>query len=169
MAAARVLEWIFVFYFLAHIPITLLFDMQHLLPGVYPPALSKTLTWYITTFKDPLMASPAPWFQLFLYLEAFPQLFFFPVAAYAFWKGNCKWIRTPVVIYTTHVATAVTACLAQILFADSSNAQVPSPQTLRERLTLSAVYAPYLAIPLLMLLFVLFSPAYNQVEKRKKK
>ncbi|XP_063147172.1 uncharacterized protein LOC134488640 [Candoia aspera] len=169
MAAARVLEWIFVLFFLTHVPITLFVDVPLLLPGVYPPALSRFLTWYTTTVKDPLMGHPGPWFKSFLCMESIAPLFFFPVAAYAFWKGNCKWIRTPVVIYTMHVATAATACLAQILFAGFSNAQVPSPQTPWERLTLSAVDAPYLAIPLLMLLFVLFSPAYNQVEKRKKK
>ncbi|XP_063147171.1 sigma intracellular receptor 2-like [Candoia aspera] len=142
-------------------------DPAHLLPG--GTRLFRFLTWYTTTVKDPLMGHPGPWFKSFLCMESIAPLFFFPVAAYAFWKGNCKWIRTPVVIYTTHVATAATACLAQILFAGFSNAQVPSPQTPWERLTLSAVDAPYLAIPLLMLLFVLFSPAYNQVEKRKKK
>ncbi|XP_058020237.1 sigma intracellular receptor 2 [Ahaetulla prasina] len=169
MAVARVLEWIFVFYFLTHIPITLFFDLQPLLPGVYPSALSDVLTRYTTTFKDPLLVNPEPWFQSFLYSEAFLQLLFFPVAAYAFWKGSCKWIRIPVIIYTTHVTTTVVACLAHILFADFSNAKVPSPQTLQERLTLSAFYAPYLAIPLVMLLFVLFSSAYKPVEKKKKK
>uniref|UniRef100_A0A6B2F720 Transmembrane protein 97 n=1 Tax=Bothriechis nubestris TaxID=1766655 RepID=A0A6B2F720_9SAUR len=169
MAVARALEWIFAFYFLTHIPITLLFDLQPLLPGIYPSALSDMLTWYTTTFKDSLVASPEPWFKCFLCFEAFPQLFFFPVAAYAFWKGNCKWIRTPVIIYTTHVITTVVACLAHILFADFSNAKVPGPQTLQERLTLSAFYTPFLAISLAMLLFVLFSSAYKPVEKKKKK
>ncbi|XP_032072635.1 sigma intracellular receptor 2-like [Thamnophis elegans] len=169
MAAPRVLEWIFAFYFLIHVPITLLFNLQPLLPGVYPAGLTDALTWYATTFKDPLVVNPEPWFQCFLYSEGFLQLFFFPVAAYAFWKGNCKWIRTPVIIYATHVTTTVVACLAHILFTDFSNAKVPSPQTLQERLTLSAFYAPFLAISLAMLLFVLFSSAYKPVEKKKKK
>uniref|UniRef100_A0A8C5S5R5 Transmembrane protein 97 n=1 Tax=Laticauda laticaudata TaxID=8630 RepID=A0A8C5S5R5_LATLA len=169
MAASRVLEWIFAFYFLTHIPITLFLDLQPLLPGVYPSALSDAMTWYTATFKDPLMASPEPWFLSLLYFEAFLQLFFFPVAAYAFWKGNCKWIRIPVIIYTTHVITVVVACLAHILFADFSNVKVPVPQTLQERLTVSAFYAPFLAISLAMLLFVLFSSAYKPVEKKKKK
>ncbi|KAM3856474.1 sigma intracellular receptor 2 [Vipera latastei] len=169
MAMARVLEWTFVFYFLTHIPLTLFIDLQALMPGVYPSALSDLLTWYKTTFKDSLMASPEPWFKSFLYFEAFLELFFFPVAAYAFWKGNCKWIRTPVIIYTTHVITMVVACLTHILFADFSNAKVPGPQTLQERLILSAFYAPFLAISLVMLFFVLFSSAYKPVEKKKKK
>ncbi|XP_026566079.1 sigma intracellular receptor 2 [Pseudonaja textilis] len=169
MAMSRVLEWIFAFYFLTHIPITLFLDLQPLLPGVYPSALSDAMTWYTATFKDPLLASPEPWFLSLLYFEAFLQLFFFPVAAYAFWKGNCKWIRIPVIIYTTHVITAVAPCLAHILFADFSNAKVPTPRTLQERLTVSAFYAPFLAISLAMMLFVLFSSAYQPAEKKKKK
>uniref|UniRef100_A0A8C6YBN2 Transmembrane protein 97 n=1 Tax=Naja naja TaxID=35670 RepID=A0A8C6YBN2_NAJNA len=169
MAVARVLEWIFAFYFLTHIPITLFIDLQPLLPGVHPSALSDVMTWYIATFKDPLMSSPEPWFLSFLYLEALLQLSFFPIAAYAFWKGNCKWIRIPVIIYTTHVITVVVACLVHILFTDFSNAKAPTPRTLQERLTVAAFYAPFLAICLAMLLFVLFSSAYNPVEKKKKK
>ncbi|XP_015682779.1 sigma intracellular receptor 2-like [Protobothrops mucrosquamatus] len=169
MEAARVLEWIFAFYFLTHSPITLLFDLQPLLPGVYPSALSDMMTWYTTTFKDSIVASREPWSMSFLCFEAFPQLFFFPVAAYAFWKGNCKWIRIPVIIYATHVITTMSACLAHILFTDFSNAKVPAPQTLQERLTLSVVYAPFLATSLVMLLFVLFSSAYKPVEKKKNK
>ncbi|XP_058020238.1 sigma intracellular receptor 2-like [Ahaetulla prasina] len=169
MSAVRVLEWTFVFYFLAHISLILFLDVRSLWPEVYFPGLSQFFTWYITTFKDPLMGNPEPWFRSFLYMEAIPELIFFPIATYAFWKGNCKWIRTPMVIYATHVITAAVACLAQILFADFSNTQVPSPRTLGERLTLSAVFAPFLVVPLLMLLLVLFSPAYNQVEKEKRK
>uniref|UniRef100_A0A8C6V563 EXPERA domain-containing protein n=1 Tax=Naja naja TaxID=35670 RepID=A0A8C6V563_NAJNA len=84
-------------------------------------------------------------------------------------KGNCKWIRIPVVIYATHTITVAVACLAQILFADFSNAQVSSPGILEKCLPISAAFAPFLVVPLLMLLLVLFSPAYNQVEKEKKK
>ncbi|KAG8122713.1 hypothetical protein E2320_018206 [Naja naja] len=83
--------------------------------------------------------------------------------------GNCKWIRIPVVIYATHTITVAVACLAQILFADFSNAQVSSPGILEKCLPISAAFAPFLVVPLLMLLLVLFSPAYNQVEKEKKK
>ncbi|KAL7986991.1 hypothetical protein Chor_005910, partial [Crotalus horridus] len=64
---------------------------SRLLPGVERNrracvALSDMLTWYTTTFKDSLVAGREPWFMSSLYFETFPQLFFFPVAAYAFWK-----------------------------------------------------------------------------------
>ncbi|XP_062815931.1 sigma intracellular receptor 2 [Anolis carolinensis] len=169
MAATRGLEWLFSFYFFTHIPITLLVDLQPLLPGVYPHQLTDVLTSYTASFKDPLMANPPPWFKAFIYVEAFLHLPFFPIAAYAFWKGNCRWIRTPAIIYATHVATTLTAILPHVLFGDFSKSRPPGPQTPRERLALASVYLPYLLVPLLILFTMLLSPAYNQVEKRKKK
>ncbi|XP_063002771.1 sigma intracellular receptor 2 [Elgaria multicarinata webbii] len=169
MAATRVLEWLFAFYFLAHIPITLLLDLQALLPGIYPQGLTEWLTWYIATFKDPMMADPPAWFKSFIYSEAFLQLPFFPVAAYAFWKGHCQWIRTPAIIYAVHVTTTLLPILAHIMFGDFAKSKHPGPDTLRERLSLVAIYIPYFLIPLLILFSMLFSPLYNKVEKRKKK
>ncbi|XP_042298434.1 sigma intracellular receptor 2 [Sceloporus undulatus] len=169
MAATRLLELLFAFYFFTHIPITLFIDLQALLPGFYPKELTEWSAWYTSAFKDPMMADPPVWFRSFIYSEAFFQLPFFPVAAYAFWKGNCKWIRTPAIIYATHVATTLLPILAHILFSDFSKSQHPGPQTHHERLTLVAIYIPYLLIPLLILVSMLLSPSYNQVEKRKKK
>lgn len=83
--------------------------------------------------------------------------------------GSCKWIRTPAIIYATHVVTSLIPILAHILFADFSKSKYPAPDTLQERLTLSAIYFPYLLIPLLLLITMLISPRYNQIEKKKKK
>ncbi|XP_015736584.1 sigma intracellular receptor 2 [Coturnix japonica] len=168
--ALRCLEAAFALYFISHIPITLLIDLQPLLPaGLYPQQLTELLTWYATTFRDPMMLQPPAWFKAFIYCEAALQLPFFPVAAYAFLKGGCKWIRTPAIIYSTHVATTLFAILAHILFHDFSTSEHLGPQTLRERLILLSIYAPYLLIPLLILFTMLYSPQYNQVEKRKRK
>uniref|UniRef100_A0A8V5GA97 Uncharacterized protein n=1 Tax=Melopsittacus undulatus TaxID=13146 RepID=A0A8V5GA97_MELUD len=52
--------------------------------------LTELLQWYATTFRDPLMLQPPEWFKAFIYCEAFLQLPFFPIAAYAFLKGWCK-------------------------------------------------------------------------------
>ncbi|XP_065588279.1 sigma intracellular receptor 2 [Cyrtonyx montezumae] len=169
--ALRCLEAAFALYFVSHIPITLLLDLQALLPnaGLHPQQLTELLQWYTAAFRDPMMLRPPEWFKAFIYCEAFLQLPFFPVAAYAFLKGGCKWIRTPAIIYSTHVATTLLAILAHILFHDFSASEHLGPQTLRERLLLLSVYAPYLLIPLLILFTMLYSPQYNQVEKRKRK
>ncbi|KAM6296476.1 sigma intracellular receptor 2 [Aegotheles albertisi] len=169
-AAPRWRERLFALYFLSHVPITVLLDLQPLLPArLHPQALTEVLQWYVTTFRDPLMLRPPEWFQAFMYCEALLQLPFFPVAAYAFFKGGCKWIRTPAIIYSTHVATTLFAILAHILFHDFSTSEQPGPRTQRERLALLSVYAPYLLIPLLILFTMLCNPHYNQVEKRKRK
>ncbi|NXA21302.1 SGMR2 protein, partial [Ibidorhyncha struthersii] len=131
--------------------------------------LTELLQWYAASFKDPMMLQPPEWFKAFIYCEAFLQMPFFPVAVYAFFKGGCKWIRTPAIIYSTHVATTLFAILAHILFHDFSKSEHLGPQTQRERLTLLSVYAPYLLIPLLILFTMLFHPHYNHVEKRKRK
>ncbi|XP_066492649.1 sigma intracellular receptor 2 [Tiliqua scincoides] len=169
MAATRLLEWLFAFYFLTHIPITLCVDLQGLLPGLYPEVLTQWFKWYTASAKDSLMANPPAWFRSFVYCEAFFQFPFFFVATYAFFKGSCKWIRTPAIIYSTHVVTSLVPILAHVLFADFSKSKHPSPKLLQERLYLSAIYLPYLLIPLLLLCTMLLSPQYNQIEKKKKK
>uniref|UniRef100_A0A8C2U6I0 Transmembrane protein 97 n=1 Tax=Coturnix japonica TaxID=93934 RepID=A0A8C2U6I0_COTJA len=91
--ALRCLEAAFALYFISHIPITLLIDLQPLLPaGLYPQQV-RLLTWYATTFRDPMMLQPPAWFKAFIYCEAALQLPFFPVAAYAFLKGRYKHVR----------------------------------------------------------------------------
>ncbi|XP_061868462.1 sigma intracellular receptor 2 [Colius striatus] len=169
-AAPRWRERLFALYFLSHIPITLLIDLQPLLPaGLQPPALTELLQWYAASFRDPLMLQPPEWFKTFVYCEAFLQLPFFPVAFYAFLKGGCKWIRTPAIIYSTHVATTLLPILAHILCHDFSKAELGGPRTQRERLLLLSVYLPYLLIPLLLLFTMLCNPHYSHTEKRKRK
>ncbi|XP_075052855.1 sigma intracellular receptor 2 [Mixophyes fleayi] len=166
----RLLEWIFFFYFFSHIPITLLVDLQAVLPASwYPQQLLDLMNWYTVNFKDHLMKDPPPWFMSFVYCEAIVQLPFFPVAAYAFFKGGCRWIRIPAIVYSSHVATTVLPILAQLLYGDfPKTSQLGTPNQ-QERLTLVSIYAPYLVIPLLILVTMLFNPRYCKEEKRKKK
>ena len=49
--------------------------------------------WYIEEFKDPLLQNSPVWFKSFLFCELVFQLPFFPIAAYAVFKG--KW-RNPI-------------------------------------------------------------------------
>ncbi|XP_029028140.1 sigma intracellular receptor 2 [Betta splendens] len=174
----RVLELIFFLYFASHIPITLFIDLQALLPGhVYPEPLQALLRWYAEEFKDPMVLDPPHWFKSFIFCEALLQMPFFPVAAYAFLKGGCKWIRTPAIVYSTHVATSLIPILAHILFYEFPVKPHAGPQTLQERWLLMSIYAPYLLVPVLILLTMLFSSTYNSspysdqapAKKRKKR
>ncbi|KAJ3590574.1 hypothetical protein NHX12_008524 [Muraenolepis orangiensis] len=160
--AIRILEWIFFFYFASHIPITLFIDLQALLPAhVYPRALQDLLRWYAEEFRDPMVLDPPVWFKSFILCEALVQTPFFPVAAYAFFKGGCKWIRTPAIIYSTHVGTTLVPILAHVLLYPFPLEPHAGPQTWRERWTLVSIYAPYLLVPLMLLFTMLFSHTYN--------
>ncbi|XP_073340258.1 sigma intracellular receptor 2 [Pagrus major] len=164
--AIRVLEIIFFFYFASHIPITLFIDLQALLPGhVFPQPLRHLLKWYAAEFKDPMMLDPPEWFKSFIYCEAVLQMPFFPVAAYAFLKGGCKWIRTPAIVYSAHVATTLVPILGHILFYQFPVEPHAGPQTLQERMLLVSIYAPYLLVPLLLLFTMLLSSTYNSPSK----
>lgn len=131
------------------------------------------LQWYAEEFRDPLVQDPPEWFKSFVFCELVFQLPFFPIAAYAFFKGSCRWIRTPAIIYSAHTMTTVIPILSTLLFEDFSSVgagfQAQGPETLAERLVLVSVYAPYLLIPLILLLFMLRNPYYKSEEKRKKR
>ncbi|MBN3304139.1 SGMR2 protein, partial [Amia calva] len=162
MSALRLLEWLFFFYFASHIPITLFIDLQALLPAeIYPQTLRDVLRWYAAEFKDPMMLDPPGWFKSFIFCEAIVQMPFFPVAAYAFFKGGRRWIRIPAIIYSVHVATTLIPILTHILFHRFPGTPHPGPQTPSERLALLGIYSPYLLVPLLLLLTMLLSSSYR--------
>ncbi|KAM9852813.1 sigma intracellular receptor 2 [Aulostomus maculatus] len=164
--AIRVLEIMFFFYFTSHIPITLFIDLQALLPRhVYPQPLRDLLRWYADEFKDPMVLDPPEWFQSFIFCEAVFQTPFFFIAAYAFQKGSCKWIRIPAIVYSTHVATTLVPILAHILFYPFPVKPHAGPQTLQERWQLVFIYAPYLVVPVLLLLTMLLSSTYKPTSK----
>ncbi|KAF6735991.1 Transmembrane protein 97 [Oryzias melastigma] len=158
----RVLELLFFLYFSSHIPITLFIDLQALLPAhLYPQQLKDLLRWYAEEFRDPMMLDPPEWFRSFVFCEALVQMPFFPIAAYAFLKGGCKWIRTPAIVYSTHVATTLLPILSHILFHQFPQTPHPGPQSPRERWLLVSIYAPYLLVPVLLLLTMLLSSTYS--------
>ncbi|TEA28540.1 hypothetical protein DBR06_SOUSAS2010178, partial [Sousa chinensis] len=173
LGARRGLEWLLGLYFLSHIPITLLVDLQAVLPrDLYPVELRNLRQWYTEAFKDPLLQNPPVWFKSFLFCELVFQLPFFPVATYAFFKGGCRWIRTPAIIYSVQTMTTLIPVLSTFLLEDFSKASCfrgQGPKTFHERLFLMSVYMPYFLIPLVLLLFMLHNPYYKSEEKRKKK
>lgn len=128
---------------------------------MYPQTLRDVLEWYSADFKDPMVTEPPGWFKSFVFCEALVQLPFFPIAAYAFFKGGCKWIRTPAIVYSVHVATTLVPILSHIMFHEFPVTPRPGPQTQQERLLLLSIYAPYLLVPLLILFTMLLSPTYN--------
>lgn len=86
---------------------------------------------------------------------------FLPIAQ----TGGCKWIRIPAIVYSTHVATTLIPILAHILFYQFPLKPNPGPQTVQERWLLVSIYAPYLLVPVLLLLTMLMSSTYNASSK----
>ncbi|KAL4647182.1 transmembrane protein 97 [Arapaima gigas] len=131
----RVLELVFFLYFATHIPITLFIDLQALLPGqIFPQPLKDLVQWYTAEAKDHMMADPPVWFKSIIFCEFLLQMPFFPIAAYAFLKGGCRWIRTPAIIYSTHVISVMVPILTYMLFHQFPKGPHPGPQTTNERL-----------------------------------
>jgi hypothetical protein len=149
-------------YFISHIPITLLVDCQALLPSSwYPAAVRDTLDWYVAWSGDPLMnrdvsaGGHPPWFRAIISAELCLQVPFF-FAAISAWRSGGEWIRFPLVIYGAHTATT----LLPILGTFASHAALTGTQ----RAVLLAIYAPYLLMPLALMLHgatakALFPPA----------
>lgn len=150
-----VVRLIFLVYFITHIPITLCIDLQALLPTSFYDHdiftfvnLASFLSWYTTTFGDHLMRQPPRWFQSFIAGELFLQLPFFFVAVYALWTRK-NFIRVPMVAYGAHVATTVVPILAEFVA--------------NEKYVLCCVYAPYLVVPLwLMLYFGVYGKPFGE-------
>lgn len=59
------------FFFISHIPATLLMDLQAVVPPALVPAPLRSLRlWYVSATGDPLMREPfAPWFAALIYVE----------------------------------------------------------------------------------------------------
>lgn len=134
----QIIKFVFLVYFITHIPITICLDLQILLGQYYPDTLRSLFTWYVSVFNDRLLANRPIWLQSFIFAELVLQLPFFFVAIYgiAFEK---KWIRVPAVIYGSHVATTVIPILAEVIFS--------SELLVNEKLILCSVYLPYFLIP----------------------
>ncbi|XP_038059435.1 sigma intracellular receptor 2-like [Patiria miniata] len=167
----RVLEWVIVVYFASHIIITIFFDSQAIMPSwLYPKVFLDLVRDYCIFMKDEMMADPSayPWFMSFVYGECLLQFPFFFVATYAFYKGSCKWIRIPAIIYSVHTATTLQAIFAHMFFQDFTNSPHPGPVTLEERLKLAAIYCPYFFLPVLILLLMLFSDDYKPAKSPEK-
>lgn len=61
---------------------------RHFIGRFVSSQLRDVLTWYSEDFKDPMVVDPPEWFKSFIFCEALLQLPFFPIAAYAFFKGQ---------------------------------------------------------------------------------
>jgi len=66
------------------------------------------------------------------------------------------------IIYSSHIATTLLPILYSFAVDDFAKMKRVGPETEEERLKLIAVYAPFLVMPLLILLTVACSGSYSQ-------
>ena len=143
------LKWVFLIYFVTHIPITLCVDFQALFGPHYPKFLQDVFQWYVIKFNDVVMSNPQPWLKSFIYAELFFQLpFFFAVSYGLIYKRN--WIRIPSIVYGSHVSTTLFPILLEVAMS--------SKMTFDEKVLLMSVYSPYLIIPATLTLYMCFVP-----------
>ncbi len=151
---------VFLIYFITHIPITLVLDLQVIFGQYYPPVLQALCQWYINTYNDNLIRTQPIWLKSFIWCEFFVQMPFFFYATYALlYKKNS--IRIPAIVYGTHVATTVLPILSEFMFSNFN--------TVAERNMLFAFYLPYLIIPLWLALYMCFNEKPFGDKKNKTK
>lgn len=132
------LRALFLGYFVLHIPITILIDLQGLYADYYPDILRNIVIWYCNEFGDFLMQNPPTWFQSFLLCEMIFQLPFFFIAIYGLYYGK-NWLRTPSIAYAAHVSTTVFAIISEFM-----RSQILSTE---KKILLTLIYCPFLLIP----------------------
>ena len=145
----EILRFIFLFYFITHIPISLVLDFQAVFGHIYPQILKNLKFWYQNKYHDFLIAHPHIWFKSFIYAEIVFQFPFFFFAIYCLWyKKNI--IRIPGIIYGVHVATTLIPILSEFLLE----------RRLREdeRYILLSFYFPYFLIPVLLTIVLATNP-----------
>mmetsp|Transcript_4742 Transcript_4742/g.8946 ORF Transcript_4742/g.8946 Transcript_4742/m.8946 type:complete len:168 (+) Transcript_4742:1-504(+) len=144
------LRFVFLAYFISHVPITLFIDLQGNWGPQYPAMLQQVNTWYCETYGDFLMADPPIWFRSFIMGEAFFQFPFFFVATYGLLYRK-QWIRIPSIIYGSHVVTTLQPIMYTFYLADNSDGRM-------NKLALFGFYMPYLMVPLILTLYMSLNP-----------
>jgi len=97
-----VLRYIFIFYFISHIPITICVDLQAIFGPYYPTDLQNLFTWYLSTFNDQAMKFQPIWLKSFIFAEMIFQLPFFFFAAYGL-IFKMKLLRIPAISMLFHI------------------------------------------------------------------
>ncbi|KAJ2803041.1 hypothetical protein H4R20_003045 [Coemansia guatemalensis] len=153
-ALRRGLDKLYLWYFVSHIPITLMFDVLPLLPSSMIPQTLLDMNSLVTDkLGDPLVVvgeghPELVWFRSILVCEIFLQLPFFFYAVWALWT-DCPRRHLPLLVYGVHVSTIMAPILGTLIRGEIN-------RTCSERMLLVSIYLPYLLIPL-SIVFVSFT------------
>lgn len=166
---SRKLDLVYFIYFIQHAIVTVLIDSTVVIPREYQLPIQQFLSdFHIESNKDILLLQKPIWLQSYIWLELLFQLPLFIIGPYYLLKGikiktsnnpfisiltfhffffllliDNKNIYIPMLIYAVEASTTTFACLIEVLFLNQL--------TLSEKSNLAALYAPILAVGLLML------------------
>ncbi|KAI9146159.1 transmembrane protein 6/97 [Paraphysoderma sedebokerense] len=162
----RPLDLVFFVFFLSHIPATLCIDLQIILPEYFPTVLRDVVQWYISVSKDPILANASSpdfvWLRSIICCEFLFQLPIFFVGVVATWNDNTQRYKNLLLVYGAHVATTLIPIFGTVWFHYTT-----AKMALSQRLIVSAIYAPYLVIPLLLCWDLGFRNKIVNVGKKK--
>lgn len=134
-------------YFLIHIPITVIIDSCLVIPKENRHWLQQLVfDFHVLTNKDFLLEKPALWLQVFGWFELVVQLPIFLIAPIALARHSSK-IYVVMAIYGFNAFLTTLVCLAYVLDKGEAHGL-----TVEETWNLFALYVPYLVIPLAMML-----------------
>lgn len=136
------LDKIYAYYFMIHIPISLLVDSAIAVPPEWWLPFQKTLAGIqINDNKDALFAARPIWLQSFVWVEILIQVPFFAWAAGKLLQGNERvWVG--MVIYGIEAAITTFACLIEVFYLEGL--------TRPEHIKLIGLYLPTFIIPLII-------------------
>ncbi|KAB8292533.1 hypothetical protein EYC80_008243 [Monilinia laxa] len=121
----RKLDLLYLVYFITHIPVMFLMDLQALYPpSLTPSFLTSIKNFYITTYNDQFFISPPIYFQLFIWLELLVHV---PVSFWAIGGLLRDSPQTPLLLlpYSLEVFLTTLICIHEYLYWPLS----PAPKT----------------------------------------
>ncbi|CDK26241.1 unnamed protein product [Kuraishia capsulata CBS 1993] len=148
MGVRQKLDKFYYYYFILHIPITVIIDSCLVIPPNRRLALQQIIfQFHIETNKDYLLVKTPDWLYYFGLFELVFQLPFFVYAVLNFTNGAFK-KRTHnyIAFYGFNAASTTLCCLLDVWFHGEAHGLVPS-----EVYNLIGVYLPTFIIPSLMM------------------
>lgn len=134
-------------YFLVHIPITVIMDSCLVIPESHQHWFQTlAVNFHIDFNKDFLLAAPPLWLQVFVFFELLVQLPIFFVAPVLLRRNNSK-IYLVMTVYGFNAFLTTLVCLVYVLAKGEAHGLTEG-----DTWNLFAIYVPYCAIPLFMML-----------------
>lgn len=147
MTLSRKIDWFYFWYFVIHVPITVLIDSCLIIPKDWQFPIQKTLVlFHIAANNDFLLDTLPLWLQVFGLVELVFQLPLFIYAAFKLYH-NAKSIYPWLIIYGFNASFTTLVCLVYVIAEGEAHGLTPT-----EVYGLFGLYLPYFLIPLFMLI-----------------